>query len=258
MNNLTITLVQQDIYWEQTEANLAAFEESLANGESPADVYILPEMFNTGFTMNVSLAEVMNSKTNRWMKQMAAQHQALFIGSLPVQGSGKVFNRLLVVKPEGETVYYDKKHLFSMSDEAKYYNPGNTRLTVEYKGWKICPLVCYDLRFPVWSRNNPKDPYDLLLYVANWPQPRIKAWETLLQARAIENACYVAGVNRTGTDGQQLYYPGNSLIVDPKGNIVQRTGDQPMLAREELNAESLQRFRDKFPVLADADPYKLI
>lgn len=254
---LSVALVQADLHWESVTANLASFEEKLAALVEPADVIILPEMFNTGFTMNTSLAEPMNLTTTRWMKQVARQTNALILGSFAVNEGGKYFNRLLCVRPDGTLVHSDKRHLFRMGEEDQFYTAGTSRLTLEWKGWKICPLVCYDLRFPVWSRNLQSDPFDVLIYVANWPARRAHAWSTLLRARAIENQCYVMGVNRVGTDGNGLDYRGDSVALDYLGEPVAMLANHETEKIVHLSKAELTAYRQNFPALSDADEFEI-
>ncbi|MCF0072423.1 amidohydrolase [Dyadobacter sp. CY261] len=254
---LSIALVQADLHWENVTANLATFEEKLAALPEPIDVIVLPEMFNTGFTMNTALAEPMNLTTTRWMKQVAKQTNALMIGSFAVNDGGNYFNRLLCVRPDGTWSKSDKRHLFRMGEENDHYTAGSTRLMVEWKGWKICPLVCYDLRFPVWSRNLQRDPYDILLYVANWPARRAHAWNTLLQARAIENQCYVVGVNRIGIDGNGLEYRGDSVALDYLGEPAAMLTNQETERVVHISKAELDAYRLSFPALSDADDFEI-
>jgi omega-amidase len=254
---LSIALVQADLHWENVTANLATFEEKLATLSEPVDMIVLPEMFNTGFTMDTALAEPMNLTTTRWMKQIAKQHNALVVGSFAVSEGGRFFNRLLCVRPDGTYAQCDKRHLFRMGEEHNHYTAGNMRMTIEWKGWKICPLVCYDLRFPVWSRNLQSDPYDILLYVANWPARRAHAWSTLLQARAIENQCYVVGVNRVGTDGNGLEYRGGSVALDYLGEPLTMLTDQETEKVVHISKADLSAYRRSFPALSDADDFEI-
>jgi predicted amidohydrolase len=254
---LSIALVQADLHWENVTANLATFEEKLATLSEPVDMIVLPEMFNTGFTMDTALAEPMNLTTTRWMKQIAKQHNALVVGSFAVSEGGRFFNRLLCVRPDGTYAQCDKRHLFRMGEEHNHYTAGNMRMTIEWKGWKICPLVCYDLRFPVWSRNLQSNPYDILLYVANWPARRAHAWSTLLQARAIENQCYVVGVNRVGTDGNGLEYRGGSVVLDYLGEPLTMLTDQETEKIVHISKADLSAYRRSFPALSDADDFEI-
>ena len=237
-------------------------EEKIWQLEEPTDLIVLPEMFNTGFTNEaVALAEPMNSRTFRWMRQMAAQTQAVLIGSYIVREQNNFYNRLLWMEPDGTFAYYDKRHLFRMSEEHTIFTPGRHRLIRSWKNWRICPLICYDLRFPVWSRNVTIDTedlsYDLLLYVANWPAVRSQTWLTLLQARAIENVSYAVGVNRIGKDGNQVAYNGHSAVVNFQGDVLADEGDQEVMKTQTLSLDELKTFREKFPVHQDADRFSL-
>src|SRR5690606_24374018 len=263
MQDLKITLIQADLYWEEIDANLSSFEEKIWQIGQDTDVIVLPEMFTTGFTMNApKLAEHMNMRTFKWMRQMADQTGALILGSFIARVHDRYYNRLVWMEPNGNTKTYDKRHLFRMANEQKTYSAGESLLIGSWKGWRICPLVCYDLRFPVWSRNRfdittRKLAYDLLICVANWPTARIDVWDTLLKARAIENLCYTAGVNRVGQDGNGIEYNGHSSIVNPKGEAIFTLEGVDTLKTIELNAHSLQAFRDKFPAYLDGDEFSI-
>ncbi len=263
MQDLKITIIQSDLHWEDIGANLAMFEEKIWQIGQQTDVIVLPEMFTTGFTMKANkLAEMMNMRTFKWMKQMADQTGALILGSFIANVHDRFYNRLLWMEPEGNFKTYDKRHLFRMAEENHIYTPGESLLIGHWKGWRICPLVCYDLRFPVWSRNrwNPslkKTSYDLLLYVANWPKVRINAWETLLRARAIENLSYVVGVNRVGNDGNNVEYSGQSSIISPKGDTIFSVEGIEAIRTTTISANSLQAYRDKFPAFMDADDFSI-
>lgn len=254
---LNIALIQTDIYWEDITANLSALEEKILGSEESFDMLVLPEMFNTGFTMNVSVAEVANAKTTVWMKFIANHTNALVIGSIPIRDGAKVYNRILCVYPDGAIEYYNKRHLFRMGGEDKVYTGGNDRLILNYKGWRICPLICYDLRFPVWSRNVHHEPYDILIYVANWPAPRSYAWNTLLRARAIENQCYVIGVNRVGLDGNGLSYSGDTLLLDYLGEPLFMAGAAETMKVISINKTSFLKYKESFPAWADADSFDI-
>lgn len=261
-DHLKISLIQTEVHWHNIEANLAMLEEKIWQIGEKTDLIVLPEMFNTGFTNSAApLAEPMNSKTFRWMKQQAMQTQAVVIGSFIIKEKSQFFNRLLWMEPDGSFAFYDKKHLFRISKEHEVFSPGKERLIRIWKGWRICPLVCYDLRFPVWSRNyldqNGELLYDLLIYVANWPAARSEAWLTLLKARAIENLSYVVGVNRVGEDGNQVAYSGNSVIADYKGDVLFSKADQEVITTHALSKPDLLAFRRKFPAYLDADPFLL-
>lgn len=262
MQNLTITFIQSHLHWQQIDANLAMFEEKIWQIKEQTDLIILPEMFSTGFTMEAQpLAEPMNSKTFRWMKQMAAQTKAVITGSFIVREGQQFYNRLIWMRPDGSYSFYDKRHLFRMAAEEKIYTPGKSILIEELNGWKICPLICYDLRFPCWGRNKVTEDgcqaFDLLIFIANWPAVRINAWDILLQARAIENLAYVAGVNRTGNDGIGIAYNGHSAIISPKGDHQFLAGEAEDIFTINLNYEELASFRKKFPAYLDADAVEI-
>jgi predicted amidohydrolase len=238
------------------------FEEQIFSLPEPTDLIILPEMFTTGFTMEASaVAEPMNLTTFRWLKQMAAQTGAVVTGSYVVKENGHYNNRLIWMQPDGQFDVYDKRHLFRMANEDETYTGGTSRIIKEWKGWRICPLICYDLRFPVWSRNKQADStnfaYDLLIYVANWPAARRNAWNTLLQARAIENLSYVVGVNRVGNDPRGNHYTGDSAVIDFKGEVLFRETDKEVVHRQTLSLDDLTTFRASFPANLDADNYSL-
>jgi omega-amidase len=269
MSDLTVTLIQSDLHWENPGANLAMFEEKIWQITDPTDIIVLPEMFTTGFTMNAAtFAEPMNLTTFKWMKQLAAQTGAVLVGSFVVKEGDQYYNRLLWMPPDGQYQVYDKRHLFRMAGEHLTYSAGTRRIIPEVKGWRICPLVCYDLRFPVWSRNQRITPaetdtpggpmqYDCLLYIANWPQPRNSAWNILLQARAIENLSYVVGVNRIKTDGKGIAYSGDSAVISPKGERLFYAGDQEIIQTVTLSKEDLLSLREKFPAYLDGDAFKI-
>jgi omega-amidase len=256
--SLAVALIQTDLVWENVTANLATLEEKIAALPEAADVIVLPEMFSTGFSMNApALAEPMNVTTTRWMKLMAAQTQALVVGSFQVREEGNYYNRLLCVRPDGNYEAYDKRHLFSMGAEHKTFTPGSQRLILDWKGWRICPLICYDLRFPVWSRQPAENPYDVLLYVANWPDARAYAWNALSRARAIENLSYIVGVNRIGVDGNGISHAGGSLAVDFLGEVLTDLGSDECEKIVHLTREPLEKYRVSFPALLDADAFSI-
>lgn len=262
MSDLTVSYIQSDLYWESVEANLAMFEEKIWQLEQPVDLIVLPEMFTTGFSMNPArLAEPMNSKTFRWMKQQAAQREAVIMGSYIVKDNQQFFNRLFAVKPDGTFYSYDKRHLFTLAGEHKSYVAGKIQLIFEWKGWRICPQICYDLRFPVFARSQRTEEhlyaYDLLIFVANWPAPRINAWDTLIQARAIENIAYCMGVNRTGSDPNGMEYPGHSAICSFTGEIIHKSSGTAEAISETLSMDDLIAFRDRFPFQKDSDLFDL-
>jgi predicted amidohydrolase len=255
--NIRISLIQSNLHWQEREANLAMFEEKIWEIEGRTDLIILPEMFNSGFTMDAKqVAEPMNLTTFKWMKQQANQTRAAVVGSFIVVENDNYYNRLIWMFPDGSFKFYDKKHLFRMANEHAIFSSGKSKLIVEWKGWKFCPLICYDLRFPVWSRNQNSQ-YDCLIYVANWPKSRISAWETLLQARAIENLSYCVGVNRVGQDGNSVSYNGNSNVIDYKGNPLFTSNSNEEIQSVELNLEKLHSYRNKFPAHQDSDRFEL-
>src|SRR5690554_1209681 len=261
--NLQVALFQTDLFWQDRGANLAHLEEKIWSMDRAVDLIILPEMFPTAFTMNVKdMAEPMNFTTTKWMKQMASQTKAVVTGSVIIKESGRFFNRLLWVTPAGEVSVYDKRHLFRMAKEEAHFDMGQQKVFVELKGWKILPQICYDLRFPVWSRNLPDaegdELYDLVFYVASWPASRISAWDILLKARAVENLSYAIGVNRTGIDGNDIAYNGHSAVYDFKGQSLAFSQDKEDILYAELDYGKLRDFRGKFPAWKDADGFQLI
>jgi omega-amidase len=256
MSSLTITIIQSDLHWENKAANLAMFSEKINGIKEKTEIILLPEMFSTGFSMHSkTLAETMDGETLTWMKKTAAEKKTIITGSIIAEENGKYFNRLIWMLPNGESGHYDKRHLFAFAQEDKFYSPGNKRLVASVKGWKINLLICYDLRFPVWARQSGGAEYDLLIYVANWPERRIHAWKTLLQARAIENQCYVAAVNRVGDDGNNIHYSGDSMITDPQGEILYQKSNDEDVYTFTLQKEKLEEVRNKFPFLKDADNF---
>jgi predicted amidohydrolase len=256
-SHLRVTLVQTEIAWQDPAANrrgLAAHFRGLAGH---TDLVVLPEMFSTGFSMDAkSLAEDMAGPTVGWMREEAAALGVAITGSLIARDGGRCYNRLVWAHPDGRVEHYDKRHLFRMAKEEQHYCAGDRRLVVEIKGWRVCPMVCYDLRFPVWSRN--REDYDLLLYVANWPARRAHAWSTLLRARAIENLCYVVGVNRVGKDGNGASYAGDSVAIDFLGQAMIDGGGGDRVETAVLDLESLQAYRRDFPAQLDADRFDLV
>ncbi|WP_221394761.1 amidohydrolase [Dyadobacter sp. NIV53] len=257
-DRLAVALIQTDLYWENVTANLSSLEEKIAAIEKPADVIILPEMFNSGFTMNRKVAEPVNLTTTRWMKQIAEQTDALIIGSFAVKDGDEFYNRLFYVFPDGTFSHSDKRHLFRMGEEHETYTPGNSKKIIDWRGWKICALVCYDLRFPVWSRNIESDQYDLLVYVANWPARRAHAWKSLLIARAIENQSYVVGVNRVGTDALGISYQGDSVAHDFLGEPICILENKEQDKVVDLSQTDLKNYRKGFPAYLDADTFNIL
>lgn len=257
MEDLRLTLIQTALTWEAPKANRAHFSEKIKSIDQPTDLIVLPEMFSTGFSMNAeALAEENKGETFKWMQIEAKKTNAAITGSVITKENENYYNRLYFVFPDGSSQQYDKKHLFTLAHEEQTYSSGNEKLIITYKGWKICPLICYDLRFPVWARNT--ESYDLLLYVANWPQKRETAWDALLKARAIENMSYVAGVNRIGIDGNEHSYSGHSIAYDALGkqlstiNFMEEFVETIVLSQTEL-----VQTRKDFAFLNDRDAFTL-
>jgi predicted amidohydrolase len=257
MQDLKITILQSDLHWEDKEKNLAMFSQKISAIDEPTDLIVLPEMFTTGFSMKPEgLSETMNGTTVNWMKQKAQEKNCVITGSfICVEGSNH-YNRLVWMNPDGTCSTYDKRHLFSMGAEDDHYTAGQKRLMVNLKGWNVCPLICYDLRFPVWSRNKKEEAYDLLIYVANWPERRIHPWKTLLLARAIENQAYVIGLNRIGNDGNEIYHSGDSAVINFKGEVISNSSSGKETTETiTLNYAELAQFRQSFPAMQDADDF---
>ncbi|MFR2071459.1 MAG: amidohydrolase [Bacteroides nordii] len=258
MQELRVSIVQTNIVWENKQENLRLLRDKLQMLHGTTEIVVLPEMFSTGFSMNSrKLAEPISGETIQILKNWAGEFQFAIAGSFICSEQGSYYNRAFFITPEGEEYYYDKRHLFRMGQEAEHFSSGDSKLIISYREWNICLLVCYDLRFPVWSRNVDNE-YDLLIYVASWPQARRLVWDTLLRARALENMCYVCGVNRTGTDGNNHLYNGGSIVYSAKGKILTSVPDgKEAIATVSLNLKSLQQFRDKFPVWKDADTFRI-
>lgn len=260
--SLNITVVQKDLIWEDKKANLDGLGKMISNCKDKMEVVLLPEMFNTGFSMKpTELAEAMDGDAVQWMKQIAAEKKIILSGSLMIKENDKFYNRLIWMLPTGDYGYYDKRHLFAYAGEDAHYTSGHKRLIASVKGWRLNLQVCYDLRFPVWARqageNEDHVEYDALVYVANWPDKRVHAWRTLLQARAIENQCYVIGVNRVGDDGSGNHYPGSSMIVDAMGAPIYTAGDREEIFTRTLSIDDVKQVRSKLPFLKDADHFKI-
>jgi predicted amidohydrolase len=258
---LHIAGIQSNLHWEDRKANLAMFEDKITSIVGPAEIVILPEMFSTGFSMKPeALAETMEGETLQWMKKIAATKRIILTGSIIIKENNDYFNRLIWMLPNGQLGFYDKRHLFAYGDEDQHYTAGSKRLIVSVNGWKINLLVCYDLRFPIWARQQPSESpfeYDVLIYVANWPEKRIHAWKALLQARAIENQCYVAGINRLGEDGNGIHYTGESMVIDPAGEILYHKKDAEDIFTLALEKSRLENIREKFPFWKDADGFEI-
>ncbi|MBN2519313.1 MAG: amidohydrolase [Bacteroidales bacterium] len=258
MKDLNIAVLQVNPIWENKEQNLCNISDIIGSMNNETDLIVLPEMFATGFSMNVKmLSETMEGETVNWMRRQAFVKKAIIMGSAIIKENRKFYNRLIIAFPNGDIKYYNKRHLFSVENEHLYYSKGINQLLFKINNWKIMPLICYDLRFPAWSRNHYN--YDVLIYIANWPEKRIDHWNKLLFARAIENQCYVIGCNRTGTDGNDIGYNGKSIAIDYSGqvvNIFAEDGEGVMFAS--LNISALKQYRKSFPVLNDRDQFKLI
>jgi len=253
MQDLKVTLIQSELAWEDIDSNLAGFNSRMDAIEEDTHLIVLPEMFSTGFTMNAAeLAQDMKGSAVQWIKEKSADKNVDMVGSIIADDGGKFFNRLIWAKPDGEIFTYDKKHLFRMAGEEKVYSAGSQNITVNLNGWRIRPFICYDLRFPAWTRNIANQ-FDAAIFIANWPERRSAHWKALLQARAIENQCYVIGVNRVGKDGNGLSYSGDSSIIDPWGTIIFQKSNQTCIYTGELSYETLQKSRETFPVWMDAD-----
>ncbi len=260
MSTLRITTIQSRIYWEDKQANLAMFEEKIHGVREKMEVVVLPEMFSTGFSMRPEIhAEPMGGSTVAWMRRVAAEKRIILTGSLIIEEEGKYYNRLLWMLPNGHYGTYDKRHRFAYAGEDTCYEQGHRRLIASVKGWKLNLQVCYDLRFPVWARQQvvPAE-YDILVNVANWPQRRNHAWKTLLMARAIENQCYVVGVNRVGEDGHGIYHSGDTMVVDPLGEVMYHKEHEEAIHTITLEREHLESTRAKLPFLRDADAFTLL
>jgi len=258
MNTLKITTFQAYLFWENIDKNLQNLGLRLSSIREKTDLIVLPEMFSTGFSMNPEEhAEEMDGKTMKWMLQQAKKFDCVLTGSIIIREDKKYFNRLIWMRPDGSYEYYDKRHLFGLGEEDIHYSSGNKKLFVELKGWKICPMICYDLRFPVWLRNKDEE-YDMLLIVANWPERRSLHWRTLIPARAIENQSFVVAVNRVGHDGNEIYHSGDSMCIDPNGKVIYYKPNDEDLYTFSINKEDLITARQSFPFLKDADKFKLI
>jgi omega-amidase len=262
---MRLSILQTKLSWENPSANREMFSQKLAPLRGHTDIIVLPEMFTTGFSMNAAaLAEPMEGPTVQWLETTAKNLGAAVVGSFICVENGRFYNRLVFMRPDGNFDFYDKKHLFTLAGEQAHFSPGKKRLTLEWKGWRICPLICYDLRFPVWSRNTPgslanglQPLYDLLIYVANWPARRAHHWRGLLNARAIENQAFVAGVNICGSDGNGLEYTGDSAVIDFSGQPLAQISGGEGLFTAELSLEDLGHYRQQLPFLQDADAFAL-
>lgn len=256
MNDLKLSLVQCNLIWEDKNQNLSNIRKQVFKNKTIADIILLPEMFSTGFSMNPApLAESMSGSTIQWMTELAKDSNSLVCGSLIIETDSVFVNRFVAVCSEGVHAFYDKRHLFRMGNEESFYKMGDERVVFNWKGWRILPQICYDIRFPVWIRN--QGDYDLALFVANWPEPRKNVWKTLLVARALENQAYVAGVNRIGRDNKDINHAGDSMVIDPKGGILSDSGSQETVLSTILSYDELERFRTKFPAHLDKDTFTI-
>lgn len=258
MDFLKITTFQAYLFWENCDKNLQNLALRLSSIREKTDLIVLPEMFNTGFSMNTEkLAEEMDGPTMQWMQNQARKFECVVTGSLIIRESGKFYNRLIWMNPDGSYQQYDKRHLFGLGQEDEHFSPGTEKLFVELKGWKICPVICYDLRFPVWLRNNPDNPYDLLLLIASWPDKRALHWRTLIPARAIENQSFVVAVNRVGHDGNEVFHSGGSMCIAPDGSVVYYKPNDEDLYTFTINKADLEKTRRIYPFLRDSDHFTL-
>ena len=256
---LKITLIQSNLFWEDKITNIKQFTNRIFDLTDETDLYILPEMFSTGFSMNSEkLAETMDGFTVTWMKEVAMVKNTAICGSVIITENNEIFNRFLFVEPNGNVQFYNKAHLFRMAEENKYYSAGNERIIIDYKGWKIAPFVCYDLRFPVWLKRTENYDYDLMILVASWPEKRVTHWQVLTQARAIENQCYVVGVNRVGDDGNGLHYSGNSMVIGPLGEVIYEKSDLEEIHSSTLERAYLDEVRKNFPFWMDGDNFLIV
>jgi len=265
MSNLSITTIQTNLHWEDKVANLTMLENKIKSIKEKTHIVILPEMFSTGFSMNAAtLAETMDGQGVEWMKRISRENKIILTGSLIIEEDNHFYNRLIWMQPDGNFGYYNKRHLFGFAGEDKHYTAGNKRLICSVNGWKINLQICYDLRFPVWARQqhtgdeNSNPEFDLLIYVANWPERRSHAWKTLLTARAIENQCFVVGVNRTGKDVNDINHSGDSMIIDPMGEILYHQNGEEDIFTISLEMETLSQIRAKLPFLKDADDFNIL
>jgi omega-amidase len=261
MSQLTITTIQSNLHWENKAANLQQFATKINSIAEPTQLVILPEMFSTGFSMQPHLfAESMEGTTVQWMKEMAIAKKIILTGSIIIEENGNYHNRLIWMQPNGQYYHYDKRHLFAYANEDKHYTAGNNRLIVSASGFKILVQICYDLRFPVWARQQSQNgaaEYDIILYVANWPQQRIAAWKTMLTARAIENQAFVVGVNRVGVDGNNIPHNGASTILNALGEVLYQKEDLEDITTITLLKTELETIRNKFPFAMDADAFEI-
>ena len=269
MSTLRFTLIQTPLFWENKEANLDLLGQKIRNIDQPTEIIVLPEMFSTGFSMQPEKwAETMEGPTVDWMRRLSIEKRAIITGSIIIVENGNYYNRLIWMLPNGELGYYDKRHLFAFAGEDQHYTPGNKRLIASVKGWKINLQICYDLRFPVWARQSgstikgedekTNSEYDVLLYVANWPEKRNHAWKTLLTARSIENQCYTIGVNRVGEDGHQINHSGDTMVVGPLGEVLYHCANDETIFHIQLEKNEIENTRASFPFWKDADFFQIL
>jgi omega-amidase len=258
MSILRYTLIQSNLTWEDKEVNRALFSEKINSHPEKMELVILPETFTTGFSMNSNLAEEMNGETFHWMKQIAKEKRIILCGSFFCKEDNHAFNRLVWMLPNGQYHTYDKRHVFTMVGEDQHVKPGDKRFIAQVNGWKICTIICYDLRFPVWSRMQSEDEYDALLVIANWPEKRKHAWESLLIARAIENQCFVIAVNRVGTDGNGFNYSGESCVINPLGEVLYKKSNVEDVFTIELNKQEVINCRTNLPFQKDKDIFAIL
>ena len=266
MQSLSITTIQTNLHWEDKQANILMLDQKIRDIKEKTNIVVLPEMFTTGFSMNPkSLAEKMDGETVSWMRKIAQEKGIILTGSIIIEEEDNFFNRLIWMLPNGQLGYYDKRHCFSLAGEDEHYTRGTKRLIASVGGWKINLCICYDLRFPVWTRQviesgedrEAAPEYDVLIYVANWPERRNLAWNTLLQARAIENQCYVVGVNRVGNDGNELYHSGDSMVIDPFGEKLYHKSHVEDIHTTTIEKSTLEEARIKFPFWKDGDEFMI-
>ena len=255
--HLKIAMIQSNLVWENPEQNRINFTKKIESISEEVDIIVLPEMFTSGFTMNASkVAETIDGETVTWMQHISSNKNVAIVGSIVIKDNNNFYNRLLFITPKGDITFYDKRHTFTLAGEDKVYSAGTEKGIIDYKGWKICSLICYDLRFPVWARNT--EDYDVLMYVANWPKPRISAWDTLLKARAIENMCYCIGVNRVGVDGVNSEYSGHSAVYDVLGKeITSFKPNNEDIQIATLEKRHIEAYRNKLKFLNDRDCFTI-
>jgi omega-amidase len=257
-DNLSVTLIQSNLFWEDKRGNLNQFANRISGITENTDIIVLPEMFSTGFTMNAEkLSEPMDGITVTWMKEVAHFKQAAVCGSVIIKEGNSTYNRFIWVEPSGKISYYDKAHLFRMGEENKHYTAGKDRIIIDYKGWKIAPFVCYDLRFPVWLKRSNDFDFDLMIIVASWPEKRVQHWQILSQARAIENQSYLIALNRVGEDGNQIVYNGQSALYNPQGKLINTLTNEEFETTFSIQLPELKTYRKAFPIWLDDDNFEI-